>query len=238
MVDGGYRVFNVGRICDIGGILRAGEHPIDGLVPLRIPQGDMPVDVRNHQLAGIVGTDDLHGQIVIPDFREQGRHLQELQGVVAEGDGNIGPHDAGVKTDRIHRALLENLLVIGQISGRFLLLLQVIVQDGNVFQVRSQLLPHQFQSRPHGLFVPLAVQDALHRERDHDTQGDGQHPAEKGKESFFERSHHKVKSLDKDNVFRGKRLHFPLEIQPGAAKREIQPHIQVQVHPVTRKDRP
>ena len=155
----------------------------------------MAADVRDHQFAGVIRAYNLHGQVVISDLREQGRHLQELQRVVAEGDGDIGPDNAGVEIDGIRGALLEDLLVVGQILGRLLLLLKILSQDGDVFQIGAQLLPYQFQSCPHGLFVPLAVQDALHGERDHDTQGNGQHPAEEGKESFFERSHHRADSL-------------------------------------------
>ena len=196
----------------------------------------MAVDVRSHQLAGVVGTDDLHREVIVLDLREQGGHLQEFQGVVAEGDGNVGIDHAHMIVDGIRRAFGQILLVGRQILGRRPFLPEIVRQDGDVIQVGGQFRPHQFQGRPHGALVPLPVQNALHREGDHDTQGDGQHPAEKCKEPFFERCHHIVEDLDKDNVFRGKRLHLPLEIQPGAAQGEIQPDIQVQFHLVAGQD--
>ncbi len=161
--------------------------PLHGSLRGGIPRGDVPIDIRCHEFASVIGADDLHGQLVVLDLREQGGHLQELQGVVAEGDGDIGIDDADVVVDGVRRALGQILLVFREIAGRRLLLPEVVGQDADVVQVRGEFRPHQLQGRPDGTLVPLPVQDPLHREGDHDTQGDGQHSAEKSAETLIER---------------------------------------------------
>ena len=84
--------------------------PLHGPLRRRVPGGDMTVDVRCHQFAGVIGADNLHGQIIILDLREQGGHLQQFQGIVAESDGDIGIDDTDVVVDRIRRAFGQLLL--------------------------------------------------------------------------------------------------------------------------------
>ena len=165
---------------------------IKGIRGLRVSLGNMTVHADGHIRTTFVGADNLHGQGVIPDFLEQGRHLQELQRIVREDDGDRGIDHSQMILDGISGGTVQALQILHevgvfhQIPGRRHFIVQILLQDGDIFPVGNQLRTHQLQGRPN---IPAGVgpvHHSLYRERDRDTRDDGEQPVHKIQEPVYD----------------------------------------------------
>ena len=164
------------RRFDVHGVLFhvVEDQPGNPVAGRRAPGGIMAVDFRLQHLAGTVGADDFHGQVVVSHLREQGGHLQQFERILAECEGDIGIDLALVVFHDVLRTGSQVISMLGEIPGGNHFLLQVVVQPVDVLHVGVQLRADQFHRRLHGLAVDRAVDDSLHGERNRDTDHDGE----------------------------------------------------------------
>ena len=102
-----------------------------------------------------------------------------------EDDGDIGIDHSQMIFDGISGGTVQALQILhevgvfDQIPGRRHFIVQILLQDGDIFPVGNQLRAYQLQGRPHFPASVGPVHHSLNRERNRDTRDDGEQPVHK-----------------------------------------------------------